>query len=147
MPDKTPRVLIIDNDPREASALQSLVENGTGLSALSTWSGLEALNLLNSAQIDLLLIDSYVPDLYVGELIERVSSHPRAPNVLVMGDRLSPADIARCATRGLCLAVDKRRPHTILQAMATCAAMRKPANWTNDGDSPKTSRNGEWQCQ
>ncbi|MGD0957718.1 MAG: response regulator [Candidatus Acidiferrales bacterium] len=137
---KTSRVLIIHNDLREASALQCLVEKGRGFSALSTWSGLEALDLLKTDQFDVLLIDSYVPDLYVGELIERVSSLPRPPQILVMGDRPTPAHITQCAARGLCCVVDKGRPHTILQAMAAYAAMRKPANRTKEGDSPKASR-------
>lgn len=137
---ETSRVLIVHNDPREASALQHLVKKGMGCSAQSTWSGLEALDLLKTAQFDALLVDSYVPDLYVGEMIERVSLLPHAPQILVMGDRSAPPDIARCAAQGLCCVVDSRRPQTILQALATYTAMHKPANSTKDADSPKASR-------
>ncbi len=141
MPDGgTPRVLIVHNDPRQARALQCLVEKGRGFSTRSTWSGREALELVNTDQFDVLLIDSHIPDLYVGELIDRVSSLPQAPPILVMGDRLTPAGITRCASRGLCCVVDKNRPHTILQTMVAYAAMRKPADGTKQGDSPEASR-------
>jgi CheY-like chemotaxis protein len=141
MPDgETSRVLIVHNDPHEASALQHLVKKSMGCFAQSTWSGLEALALLKTAQFDALLIDSYVPDLYVGELIEHVSSLPQAPRVLVLGDCPAPPDIARSAARGLCCMVDRRRPQTILQAMATYTAVRKPPNSTKNADSPKPSR-------
>jgi CheY-like chemotaxis protein len=141
MPDaETSRVLIVHNDPLEANALQRLVEKGMRCSAQSTWSGLEALALLKTAQFDALLIDSYVPDLYVGELIEHVSSLPHPPQILIMGDRPAQAEIARSAAPGLCCMVDRSRPQTILQALATYAAMHKPANWTKKVDSPKASR-------
>ena len=135
MPDGgTPRALIVHNDPRQTRALQCLVENGRGFSTLSTWSGREALDLVNTDQFDVLLIDSHIPNLYVGELIDRVSSLPQAPPILVMGDHLTPADITRCASRGLCCVVDRNRPHTILQTMAAYASMRKPASGTKEGD-------------
>jgi len=49
-----------------------------------TWSGYEALTLLESGRVDLLLIDDYVPDLHFDDLLKRVGQLPIQPRILVM---------------------------------------------------------------
>jgi DNA-binding response OmpR family regulator len=57
---------------------------GAGYDAISTWSGLEALDLLKSGKIHVLLVSSYLPDLYIGDFLARVRSLPIQPCSIVM---------------------------------------------------------------
>jgi hypothetical protein len=58
---------------------------------MTTWSGLEALELLNSGEYDVLLVSSYIPDLYVGDFFERLSHLPVRPRSIVMQEGRAPA--------------------------------------------------------
>lgn len=133
------RVLIVHNDPREASALQSLIEKGARFFVLSTWSGLEAIDLLRAARFDALLIDSYVADLYVGELIERASRVPHAPHIFVVKGGPVSADLSPYTSRGLCSVLDRYQPQTLLQALTGCTVFRKSDHQKAQYDSPKLS--------
>ena len=92
------RFLIVDNNERESSALVKLLES-LGHEASATWSGRDALDYLQSARFDLLLVDRHVADMYVGEFIRRVLQLPNHPRVaMTKGSRkLNPikADIGR----------------------------------------------------
>jgi hypothetical protein len=46
-------------------------------------SGLEALELLESQEFDIVLVSSYLPDLYVGDFFERFNRLPVRPCVIV----------------------------------------------------------------
>jgi CheY-like chemotaxis protein len=87
------RFLIVDNNERESGALVQLLES-LGHEASATWSGTDALDYLQSARFDLLLVDQHVADMYVGELIKRVLKMPNHPRVAIMkGSReLSPIE-------------------------------------------------------
>ena len=69
------RILIVDNDEKESNRLEAIVQEA-GYDTISTWSGFEALELLKSQKIDILLVSSYLPDLYIGDFLARVRSLP-----------------------------------------------------------------------
>lgn len=77
------RVLIVDNNEEEARTL-ALMLQGAGYDSSTTWSGLEALELLKGGQYDILLVSSYLPDLYVGDFFERLSQLPVQPCSIVI---------------------------------------------------------------
>ena len=52
---------------RESNRLEAMLHEA-GYETITTWSGLEALELLKSQKVDILLVSSYLPDLYIGGL-------------------------------------------------------------------------------
>jgi DNA-binding response OmpR family regulator len=77
------RILIVDNDEKESKRLEAMVRDA-GYDIITTWSGLEALDLLKSGKIHILLVSSYLPDLYIGDFLARVRSLPIQPGLIVM---------------------------------------------------------------
>ena len=63
-----------------------------GFDSIATWSGLEALELLKSGEYDILLVSSYLPDMYVGDFFERVNRLPVRPCSIVIQEGCTPAD-------------------------------------------------------
>ena len=93
MPEsRNQRILIVDNDEQESSKLAATLQHA-GYDTITTWSGLEALELLKSQKIDILLVSSYLPDLYIGDFLERLRSLPIKPCSIVMqeGHGVAPA--------------------------------------------------------
>jgi CheY-like chemotaxis protein len=111
-----PAVLVLHNDEREASELQGLLERNTNCKTFVTWSGLEALKLLQAGHFDVLVTDDYAPDLYVGDLIERAASLPSPPQIFVLGGD-STAAVSRYQSLGLCTILEKQGPRDLLQAI------------------------------
>lgn len=126
MADKPPAVLLVHNDERESSQLQALLERNIHCKTSVTWSGLEALRLLQDGHFDVLVTDDYAPDLYIGDLIERATALPSPPQVLVLGeDPVSPA-VGRYQNLGLCTILEKQRPRTLLQAITAGSVWKRP---------------------
>jgi CheY-like chemotaxis protein len=91
MPSKTKRVLIVDNDEQESRVLASMLERA-GYHSTTTWSGLEALELLEAREFDIALVSSYLPDLYVGDFFKRFNCLPVQPCAIVMQEGQACAD-------------------------------------------------------
>lgn len=111
------QVLLVHNDSEEVAQLQELFAH-EGCATQSTWSGLEALSLLAKTHFDVLLLDSYVPDLYVGELIERVSRLPLPPRVFVLEDLPRSAGLLPYEEAGLCGILRKEPLDALARAVA-----------------------------
>jgi DNA-binding response OmpR family regulator len=73
MSSKIKEVLIVLNDEEEANALACALELA-GHRAMTTWSGIAALQLVTSRQFDLVVVADYLPDLYVGLFLEKLNS-------------------------------------------------------------------------
>ena len=73
----------MDNNDEESQVLASMLD-GAGYRPTTTWSGLDALELLESQEFDIVLVSSYLPDLYVGNFFERFNRLPVRPCVIVM---------------------------------------------------------------
>jgi len=84
------RVLIVDNNEEESGRLGVMLQRA-GFDSIATWSGLEALKLLKSGEYDILLVSSYLPDVYVGDFFERVNRLPVRPCSIVMEEGCTPA--------------------------------------------------------
>lgn len=77
------RVLIVDNNEEESGRLAVMLQRA-GYDSIATWSGLEALEFLKSGEYDILLVSSYLPDVYVGDFLERLNRLPVRPCSIVM---------------------------------------------------------------
>lgn len=84
------RILIVDNDEEESSRLGVMLQRA-GYDSTATWSGLEALELMKSEDYDILLVSSYLPDVYVGDFLERLDRLPMRPCSIVMQEGRTPA--------------------------------------------------------
>jgi CheY-like chemotaxis protein len=91
MPSQSKRVLVVDNNDEESQVLASRLESG-GYRPTTTWSGIEALSLLKSREFDIVLVSSYLPDLYVGDFFERFNHLPAHPCMIVMHEGQACAD-------------------------------------------------------
>jgi len=77
------RILIVDNDEQESSRLGATVKRA-GYDPITTWSGLEALELLTSQKFDILVVSSYLPDMYIGDFLAGLGKLPVQPCSIVM---------------------------------------------------------------
>jgi CheY-like chemotaxis protein len=84
------RILIVDNNEKESGRLGLMLQRA-GYDSIATWSGLEALELLKSGEYDILLVSSYLPDVYVGDFFERLNRLPVQPCSIVMQEGCIPA--------------------------------------------------------
>lgn len=109
------RVLVVDSNEDMLSRLgKELTE--AGYEATTTWSGVEALSLLDSCVFDSLLVDDYLPDLYIGEFLQKLSALRSCPRIFVM--HLSSEPPFRKHSSSVFRYVDKGRVSKILQALA-----------------------------
>ena len=88
------RILIVDNNEEESGRLGVMLQRA-GYDSIATWSGLEALELLKSGEYDILLMSSYLPDVYVGDFFERLNRLPVRPCSIVMQEGCTPAATLR----------------------------------------------------
>jgi len=116
--DSRSRVLIVDNNEDVLNALDKLLRD-EGFDTRTTWSGHEALALMQSRSFDVLLVDDYLADLHVAEFLKRVKLQVKQPAVVVMQKgRPVPTDVRRYGSLGASAVVDKRDPEQVRRALA-----------------------------
>jgi CheY-like chemotaxis protein len=96
------RVLIVDNDECVLRTLQTLLENAD-FDTETTWSGHEALALLQSQHFDVLLVDDYLPDLHASDFLNRVGRLLACSRIVVMQ---AAVPSATCMQRYMSLGAD-----------------------------------------
>jgi len=79
----TPRVLVVDDDEGVRYTLRGVLEDA-GLSVLEASSGREALGLLESQTVHLVLTDLRMPGMDGLEVLARVRETPGAPRVILI---------------------------------------------------------------
>jgi len=112
---KTP-LLIVDNDEQESSELVHQFE-ALGQEASATWSGRDALSQLASKRFDLLLVDQFVADMHVGDLIERVLRMANHPRVAIMKSGGKCKSIKYDKSLGECRIFEKEQSDRMPQAL------------------------------
>ena len=123
-------VLVVDNDEDVLFRLGSELKEA-GYHAMTTWSGIEALRYLESYIFDSLLVDNYLPDLYIGDFLERVWGLAFRPQILVM--QATPMnDTCTYGSRTFSL-VDKGQAPRIIRALGCIsdASGSDPTFWTH----------------
>lgn len=121
------RVLIVDDDPNQVRVLARVVSlRQPGLSVVTAHSGAEAVELLRSMPIDLVLTDLQMPDMNGFELVAWLLSHQPHVQVFTMTafpddeavDRLRALGSVECYTKPLDVAaVLERLSITLAQGM------------------------------
>lgn len=122
--DLTPKdqriVLVVDNDEGIQRLLQGILVD-MGFETRTTWSGYEALALLESRPVDVLLVDDYVADLHVDDFLERVGRSPIQPRTVVMqAARLTSQHVRKYALLGASTVIRKYHLGELCRAVAPC---------------------------
>lgn len=119
------RILIVDEDEQESTALRDFLKRA-GYETRATRSGMHALKHLESNLFDIVLVDDYVADMYVGEFIRVACSLPSHPSIVVMQMWQARTDIRWDGSLGACSFVDKRQPREILKAIEAFSSESSP---------------------
>jgi CheY-like chemotaxis protein len=113
-------VLIVDNDDDMQKLLRGVLEN-MAFDTRTTWSGYEALALLESQSVDVLLIDDYIPDLHFEDLLRRVVNLPFRPWIIIMQAAVPNADnLRRYTLLGVSNVVRKHHLAEVCKAVSAC---------------------------
>jgi len=116
------KVLIVDTNDRVLVAFQRRLDDA-GFDTRTTWSGHEALALLQSSEFDVLLMDDYLPDLHATDFLERLGQLPLQPWVVVMkGGAPKPASARFYRGLGASGVVNKCDARLVVQAVLSCCA-------------------------
>jgi len=132
------RILIVSNDEQHAAELRELFESD-GYAISTTWSGRDALYELQSQHFDALMVDDYLPDLFVGQFIERVGRHPLRACLIVVQGHHARVEAQHLGPPETFFLIEKADPTQMVKAVEL-ALLRGNAGRT-EGDQPV--RNGE----
>jgi CheY-like chemotaxis protein len=109
------RVLLVENDERALRYLEDIIRS-EGFDLRTTWSGHEALALIQSQTFDLVLVDDHLPDIYYGEFVRLASRHNHSLVVMHSGKSLS-GSLRRHRALGAAGVVDKNDPRQLRQLL------------------------------
>ena len=109
-----PRVLIVDNNEHVLEHLAADLA-AAGYDAETTWSGREALGRLQSGGFGFLILDEYLPDLYVGDFLSQLSQFASPPHVVLM--RADPKKAIKFPHPRKMAVVDKSHTDQLLQEL------------------------------
>lgn len=115
----TAKLLIVECDDHTNGRFQEIFA-ARGFDTCGTWSGHEALKVLELAEFNIVLVDNYLPDLYVGDFLERLSRLRVLPTIVVMHQSLPTAwELGLFASVGA-FTVDKTDPIKVVAAVIAC---------------------------
>lgn len=109
------RFLIVHNDEQESGALVQLFE-AFGQKAVATWSARDALDYLTAGRFDLVLVDQYIADMYVGTFIEQVLKLPKHPRLAIMKDNRRIRPVKYDKSLGEIQFLDRGQPDQMFHA-------------------------------
>lgn len=116
------RVLVVDDNRMNVAVVRRLLERA-GLVVTSASSGSEAMSLLRSSSVDLVLLDLYMPEMNGDEVARRIRSElglHRLP-LIALSASVTLEERERCAAAGMDEFVSKPiEPLELLSAMADC---------------------------
>jgi len=132
MTESKKRVLIVDNDEKVLWTLQRVLEN-SGFDTYATWSGYEALDLLQTEDFQVLLVDDYLPDLHSSDFLSRVANLPIQPWVVVMQSSVpTNRDLHHYTSLGAVSVIGKHQPDDVCNAVSSCCSEEPLAKvWIN----------------
>ena len=115
------RVLILDTDPDTLIALQQLLEEA-GLDTSITWDEMEALQLLQSARFDLILIGDHRPELDAAAIIDDLSFRGMCPPVLILKGTIGEKEADHLRWLGAVGVVLRRNPSAVFDQVTKILA-------------------------
>ena len=95
------RVLLVDDDARNIFALSSLLER-RGMEVLTATTGLEAIEILSSTDVSIVLMDIMMPDMDGYQTMQRIRSsekHQRLP-IIALTAKAMKGDREKCLEAG-----------------------------------------------
>jgi len=129
------RILIVSNDEQQAAALRELFEQG-GYDISTTWSGRDALYEMQSQHFDALMVDDYLPDLFVGQFIERACrNHSHSCLIVVQGHR-ARVEAQHLGPPGTFSLIQKAAPEQMVRAVELALLRRNSVRATGDQPMP-----------
>src|SRR5579864_8569521 len=121
LPHHNNKVLVVESNDKMAEDFQARLQNA-GFDTRTTWSGHEALALLQAREFDVLVLDSYLPDLHTTDFLKRLSRLPLQPWVVVMKGSVASDSVRRYRALGVSSIVNKRDVAQVVQAVSSCCA-------------------------
>ncbi len=111
------RVLIVDPDPDVLIMFERLLED-EGYTTVTSWSGRDALQVLEQQRFDLLLISDYLPDISAEDLVWEARDRRSAPPYIIMRTRVSePMGTHQSVLASALDVVCKQSQHEALQVI------------------------------
>jgi len=89
-------ILIIDDDQFTRELIKTILKQVPTITIYQAIDGLEALEIINTIKIDMILLDLYMPQMNGKEFIETISKNNKfqsIPIVLISTDRLSKVEL------------------------------------------------------
>ena len=123
--EKRWRALIIDTDPDTLITLQHELEEA-GIDATVTWDEIEACQLTQITDFDLLLIGDHPPELNAAAILDDLSLRGTCPPVLILRGIFGEKDAEYFRRLGAIGVVPKRDPRVVLERATTVLAPVQP---------------------
>ena len=121
------RVLIVGNNERILATFQDVLGR-EGFDTHTTWSGHEALALLQFREFDVLLVDDYLPDLHASDFLDRVGRLRIRPWIVVMQASAPTArHLRHYSSMGASAVVRKHHLAEVRNAVGSCCGDEPPA--------------------
>jgi len=80
---KTPKILVVDDNQQNLELLQAYLED-LNCETIPAYDGQEALNIINKAAPDLILLDIMMPKMSGFEVCKKVKAFPKTKNIPVI---------------------------------------------------------------
>jgi two-component system, OmpR family, alkaline phosphatase synthesis response regulator PhoP len=81
--EKTPKILVVDDNQQNLELLQAYLED-LNCETIPAYDGQEALNIINKAAPDLILLDIMMPKMSGFEVCKKVKASPKTKNIPVI---------------------------------------------------------------
>ena len=113
------RILVVDDSPATRALIAAVLAEATDLQVERVAAGLEAIKLLSTTEIDLVLTDLHMPEINGLELIRFIKEDARLKRIPVV--IISTETAAEDRQRGLALGADDylAKPFTAAQLLRT----------------------------
>jgi CheY-like chemotaxis protein len=120
-------ILVVHNCDNMQTTLERLFGDA-GFTTSATWSGHEALSLIESRKFDAVLMDDYLADIHAAEFLQRVKRMPvKTPVILMQNRPPTRADARRYGSLGVFAVVEKGNVERVREAVAKCCLPHGPA--------------------
>jgi len=125
-PRETGRILVVDDNASNRGLLMRHLER-EGHQALEAWSGRQALQLLDTEEVDLILLDLMMPDMNGLQVLERIKGNERSRGIpVIMISGLQEIDsVIRCIEAGAEDYLPKPFDQVLLRARINACLERK----------------------
>ncbi len=122
-----PKVLVIDYEEENLIALERLLEN-EGFDTTTVWTGQDGLKAVARETFDLVLVNEYLPDMNVDEVIEELRHATDIPCLVMVSSQAGLTNPCRLRLAVVGEAVCKRPPARVVEAVHAHHRRRMPEN-------------------